>query len=262
MIYKAITFLSYLKNGKTKYRLHSPFVFNFLTNTMADKRKYYAFEEINAIKKYNRQQDKEIAITDFGAGSDGKVQKTRAIKSVARQSAIPKKYGELLFKIVEYYQPANILELGTCIGIGTLYMATANTAIPVITIEGDANLAEIAASNFKRYPKELQNISQVIGNFDDVLPSVIYNLPKIGLAFIDGNHRKAPTLNYFNQIIDKCTASSILIFDDIYWSKEMIEAWEEIKSHKKVKLTIDLYRMGLVFFVEEKKEVEHFKLYF
>jgi predicted O-methyltransferase YrrM len=229
---------------------------------MTDKRKYYAFEEIAQIKKYNIQQNTKIQITDFGAGSDGKVQKTRTLKSVARQSAIPKKYGELLFKVVEHYQPKNILELGTCIGIGTLYMAAAKTDIPTITIEGDNNLAKIASENFSKYPKPLQNIQQVIGNFDDVLLNVLSNLNEVGLAFIDGNHRKEPTLQYFHQILEKCTSASILIFDDIYWSEEMGEAWEEIKNHPKVKLTIDLYRMGFVFFVEEKKAVEHFQLYF
>ena len=262
MIYRIHTFFSYIINGKTKYRLHSPFVFEFVKNTIADKRKYYAFNDISKVKKETKKHNKKIEITDLGAGSDGTVKKERTIKSIVNQSAITKKYGKFLFKVVKHYQPKTILELGTCVGIGTLYMASANSNTKVYTIEGDPNVAKIAQNNFDKLPKYSKNIQPIIGNFDDVLKSTLKEIDEIGLAFIDGNHRKAPTLDYFNQILEKCTSSSILVFDDIYWSKEMGEAWEDIKKHEKVTLTIDLYRLGLVFFIEDRKEVQHFKLYF
>lgn len=262
MIYRIHTFLSYLINGKTKYRLHSPFVFDFVKNTIADTRKYYAFNDILEVKKSTKRKNKKIEITDLGAGSDGKIKKERSINAIVNQSAITKKYGELIFKIVKHYQPNTILELGTCVGIGTLYMASANSNATVYTIEGDPNIAKIAQTNFDKLPNASKNIVPIIGNFDDVLEPTLEKIDEIGLAFIDGNHRKKPTLDYFNKILEKCTTNSILIFDDIYWSKEMGEAWEEIKQNERVTLTIDFYRLGLVFFVKDRKAVEHFKLYY
>ena len=262
MIYRIHSFLSYIINGKTKYRLHSPFVFNFVKNTIADNRKFYAFDEIFSLKNLSKRSNKKITITDLGAGSNGNIKKERTVKDIVNQSAITKKYGELLFKVVNLYQPKTIIELGTCVGIGTLYMAAGNTNAKVYTIEGDPNIAAIAQKNFSLLPNYSKNINSVIGNFDDDLESTIKNIDTIDFAFIDGNHRKEPTLRYFNQIIEKCNSNSILVFDDIHWSKEMGEAWEEIKQNKKVTLTLDLYRLGFVFFVEDRKEVEHFKLYF
>ena len=41
------------------------------------------------------------------------------------------------------------------------------------------------------------------GNFDYTLPSVLYHLTSVDLAFIDGNHRREPTENYFRLAIGK-----------------------------------------------------------
>lgn len=234
-------------------------------NILLDDRSYYSFHHIEAIKKLTKKQHTTIQITDLGAGSNGNIQKERSIASIVDKSAIKKKYGKLLFRIANYYKPQYILELGTCVGIGTMYLAAGNTKNKVVTIEGDPAIAKIATNNFKKYPIHLSNIEQHIGNFDDVLPEVLAQNPKIDLAFIDGNHRKEPTLNYFNQILANCHDDSILIFDDIHWSKEMIEAWKIIKTHSKVQLTIDIYRMGIVFLGkigQERKEKQHFQIYF
>ncbi|MEZ5008712.1 MAG: class I SAM-dependent methyltransferase [Chitinophagales bacterium] len=262
MIYKAKDILNFLINGKTKYRLHSPFVFNFVNSVLLDNRKYYAFDIINRIKKATHQHPQKIAIKDLGAGSNGQIKKERSLASIVNKSAIKHKYGKLLFRLVNYYKPENIIELGTCIGIGTMYLATGNLKSKLTTIEGDPSLAKIASNNFQKYPGDLSHIKQVIGNFDDVLPNVLASYSKIDLAFIDGNHRKEPTLNYFHQILEYTDENSILIFDDIHWSKEMMEAWATIQQHPKVSLTIDIYRMGFVFFGNERKEQEHFQLYF
>lgn len=262
MIYKLKDLLFFLINGKTKYRLHSPFVFNFVKTVLLDDRKFYAFELIKSIKKTTQKNTHKIPITDLGAGSGGRVKSERSISAITNKSAIKHKYGKLLFRIVNYYKPENILELGTCIGIGTMYLATGNLKSKVITIEGDPNIATIAKTNFDRYPGGLDHIELMEGNFDTVLPKALAALQKVDLAFIDGNHRKAPTLNYFHQILPYCDQSSILIFDDIHWSKEMMEAWKVIQNHPDVSLTLDLYRLGIVFFGKERKEQEHFQLYF
>jgi predicted O-methyltransferase YrrM len=93
----------------------------------------------------------------------------------------------------------------------------------------------------------LNNTILLQGDFAKTLPVLLESLQQIDLAFVDGNHRKVPTLQYFEQLLPKTTASSILIFDDIHWSAEMEEAWESIKAHPAVTLTIDLFFIGLVF---------------
>lgn len=199
-------------------------------------------------------------IEDFGAGSRVDSHKQRKVSAIAKAALKPKKFGQLLYRIVKYYQPKTILELGTSLGITTSYLASGNTYAKVITMEGAASVANVARKNFTSL--DLKNIELVEGNFDITLPSVIQRKDVIDLAFIDGNHRKEPTLNYFNQLLSKTNEQSILIFDDIHWSEEMEEAWNEIKQHASVTLTIDLFFIGLVFFRKENKVKQHFEVRF
>jgi predicted O-methyltransferase YrrM len=79
------------------------------------------------------------------------------------------------------------------------------------------------------------------------------------LIYFDGNHSKEATLQYFNLLLPTITNETVWIFDDIHWSTDMTEAWETIKKHPKVKVTIDTFQWGLVFFRSEQ-EKEHFTI--
>jgi predicted O-methyltransferase YrrM len=81
----------------------------------------------------------------------------------------------------------------------------------------------------------------------------------LDLVFIDGHHLKDPTLDYFEQCLGKAHNDSVFILDDIHWSQGMEEAWEQVKHHPRVSVTIDLYTMGLVFLRSEQAR-EHFRL--
>lgn len=160
--------------------------------------------------------------------------------------------------MVDHYRCKHILELGTSLGIGTAYLATASKNAQITTIEGSKEIAQKAKSNFNSM--DLQNVHQVIGNFDDILPDVLKNITAIDLVFIDGNHRKEATLDYFEKIMPFVHEDSILIFDDIHWSKGMHEAWLAISNDKRVVLSIDVFQFGLVFFLPSIKEKQHFVL--
>jgi predicted O-methyltransferase YrrM len=162
----------------------------------------------------------------------------------------------LLFRMVNYYQSKNILELGTSLGIGTSYLALANPAATITSIEGSKTIADYAMKNFKAY--QIQNVQQVVGNFDTVLPDVLANNPLFDFVFIDGNHQYHPTLNYFNLLITKVAEEAILVFDDIHWSPGMKQAWQEIAADTRVKLSVDVFQFGIVFINKNFKEKQHF----
>jgi predicted O-methyltransferase YrrM len=162
--------------------------------------------------------------------------------------------------MVQYYKPEHVLELGTSLGITTSYLASGNPNAGIFTLEGSIAIADSATKNFQSL--ELSNIELITGNFDETLAPTIKRFSSVDFAFIDGNHRYKPTINYFNQILSKIHNSSVLIFDDIHWSKEMEQAWEEIKNHSSVTCTIDLFFIGLVIFRSEIKEKQHFIIRF
>jgi predicted O-methyltransferase YrrM len=243
-----IKYLRYWFSAKNAHGLHSPFVFELYNEVISKKGSYYSFDKIEHLRKKLLISKKEIDVTDLGTGSSGK----RTIGEIAERSAKGKKYCELLFRIVYRFKPAVILELGTSLGISTAYLATAHPDAKVITIEGCPNTAAEARKNFESLG--LKNIESVTGNFDTILPAALRQLPSAfcQLVFLDGNHRKEPTLRYFTQCLEYAGSDSIFIFDDIHWSTEMEAAWEEIKNHPKVTVTVDLFFLGLVFLRKEQ----------
>ncbi|HVZ25796.1 MAG TPA: class I SAM-dependent methyltransferase, partial [Sediminibacterium sp.] len=166
----------------------------------------------------------------------------------------------LLFRMVHYYAPSQVLELGTSLGITTAYLASANPLGQITTLEGAPAIAAKAQTHFNQLG--LSNIRLVAGNFDETLPSVLNDLGKVDMAFIDGNHRFTPTVAYFEQLLPYVGESGFLVFDDIHWSSEMEAAWKKIQAHPQVTLTIDLFFVGIVFFRPEQKIPQHFSIRF
>jgi predicted O-methyltransferase YrrM len=240
--------------------MHSPFVFQFILHVLNNKSGFIPPQEIETLRHRLKKDRRLLQIEDLGAGSRVSATKERTVQQLATSALKPPKYAHLLFRLVKHYQPETILELGTSLGITTSYLATANPAANVTTIEGSKAVAEIAASNFSTLG--LKNIELLNGSFDDILPSVISQQPSIDLAYIDGNHRYQPTINYFHQFLLTTHNDSILVFDDIHWSAEMEQAWEEIKNHPSVKCTVDIFFLGFVFFRSEFKVKQHFSIRF
>lgn len=246
-------------NGKG-HGVHSPFVFEFITKILNDKTNYSEYEIAEKLRKRLLNDQTILEVEDFGAGSSISKTNKRTIASIAKNAAKPKKYGQLLYRIVKHYQPQTILELGTSLGITTSYLSLAKPDTKIITMEGSSAIANKAKENFGTL--ELKNIELIEGNFDNTLSSVLNGIPTIDLAFIDGNHRQEPTERYFQQLLPHINNDSILIFDDIHWSKEMEQAWETIKKHEAVHCSIDLFFIGIVFFRREFKEKQHFSIRF
>lgn len=246
-------------NGKG-HGVHSPFVFDFIKMVLNDNNNYPDYNPIEKLRKELLQDNRVIEVEDFGAGSLAVPHKQKKVSDIAGSFLKPKKFAHLLFRIVKYYKPKTIIELGTSLGITSSYLASVNKSSEVYTLEGSVNTASIAQENFNKLG--LHNIKLIPGNFDDTLPGLISKLDQVDLAFVDGNHRKEPTLNYFNQFLHRATEDSIFIFDDIHWSAEMEEAWKEIRQHPSVTLTIDLFFIGLVFFKKDFKAKQHFSIRF
>ena len=262
MVLKVLAYLKYYitaSNG-SGHGIHSPFVFDFITQVMNDNRYFYAYDSIEQIRKNLLRNHQVLTIEDFGAGSAVAKSNERKISDISRSSLKPKKFGQLMFRIVNYYQANNIIELGTSLGITTSYLASANLKGNVYTFEGAKQAAAIAKQNFDNL--SLNNIEVIEGNFDETLQPQLNKIASADFVFVDGNHREKPTIQYFEWLLKKATESSVFIFDDIHWSQEMEEAWKYIQQHAAVTLTIDLFFIGIVFFRKEQKVPQHFTIRF
>ena len=257
----ALKYLQYYftSSNSKGHGIHSPFVFTFITEVLNDDRTFYAYADIEAVRNSLLHDQRTLIIEDMGAGSRVIKEKQRCIASIASSSLKPVQFSQLLFRMVNYYQPQTILELGTSLGITTSYFAAANPKARVITLEGAMSIAAVAKENFAKLA--IPNIELVTGNFDETLPVIVNQLHSpIDFAFIDGNHRYQPTIKYFQQILAKTNADSIVILDDIHWSKEMEKAWKEVQLNPLVTMTIDLFFIGIVLFRKEFKVKQYFSI--
>ncbi|MFC2175539.1 O-methyltransferase [Bacteroidota bacterium] len=243
-LWRARQYSKYLVNAKNRHGVHSDFVYKLLDNVIYDKSNYAEYQTVEAIRKGLLNCSDEIEITDLGAGSTVNASNKRMVSDIAKNSAKAGKWGPLLFRLAKWLEPKTMIELGTSLGIGSLYQSLGNPAGSLTTFEGCPNTASIAQ---KQFQTAKINPTIIKGNFDDTLQPFLNSIETLDWAFIDGNHQKEPTIRYFEQCLAKCNSNSVLLFDDIYWSKGMAEAWEYIKAHKQVNVTLDLFQIGIVF---------------
>ena len=244
--FQLLHYIAYLLRAKNTHGVHSPFVFDFLNKVIYTPHSFYAYEEVETIREKMLHSEDHVHFIDMGAGALEKKNEARSVKNIARYSVKPSKYGQLLFRIANYFQPKNILELGTSLGITTSYLHAGCAEANIATIEGCPEVAVLAQKNWEAL--KYNNISLHVGNFDQVLPVLLKEAQQLDLVFFDGNHRKQATLHYFYKCLEKSHERSVFVLDDIYWSREMKEAWEEIKACEQVSVTVDLFFMGIVFF--------------
>ncbi len=259
ILLKYVLYLIKASNGRG-HGIHSPFVFSFIKKVLNTTTKG---DWVNNIENYRAEvlnNKQEIKMVDLGAGAILQTNKTKKISIIARGSLKSKKYSTLLNRIVAYYRPSNVLEMGTSFGITTCYLAQAMPGGAVVTMEGAPAIAKEALHTFSTLG--FSNIQLLEGNFDNSLPLYFNTISTIGLAYVDGNHSYEPTMRYFNLLLNKSNQDSIFIFDDIHWSREMEMAWKEIKEDQRVSLTIDLFYIGIVFLKKENKEKENFIIRF
>ena len=241
-----LNYTKYRFKAGNEHSIHSPYLFEFYNDVICDENPFYVYDDIESIRAKLLLTDMEITIEDHGAGSKVNKSNTRKIKDIAKNTVKAPKYGQLLFRLVNHFKPATILELGTSLGISTLYLAASNKQIKVTTVEGCPKTAKVAQINFDKIG--FNNIELINDTFDHFLPNHLAKTNALDFVFFDGNHQQEATINYFNLCVEKIHNETIFIFDDIHWSEGMTEAWEVIKKHPKVTSTIDLYFMGIVFF--------------
>jgi len=246
--------VGYLKHSfsvQSKYHIHSPFVFDFYSKVLQNGQHYPQYRVVNRLRRELETVSRFIKRKDLGVnGKDYPCdQRFVRVKDIVHHSSVNRKNGELLFRLIRHYKPSSILELGTSLGLSAIYFGLAAPESRIITIEGCIDSANLAHENFEK--AGLKNVRVITGNFDEKLSQALAEMPSPDLVFIDGNPKKEPTLAYFEQCLQHIHPGTVLIVDDIHLSRGMTEAWNTICAHPRVKVSIDIYCMGIVFFKEE-----------
>ena len=242
--------------------VHSPYLFEWVRMVMSDAHAYNIWKEIEDVRERMLMDERVLQVVDYGSGEamrrKGEAAKgregdkaMRRVRDIAKGSLAKKKYAQMLFRLVNWlgHQLRDekgglcIVELGTSLGVTTAYLASVDVDDRVYTYEGSGAIAEVARQNWKVLG--LNNIECLEG---EISIEDLAKLDRVDVAFVDANHTREATLSYFDVLATKTHAKSVLVVDDIHYSREMEEAWREICRDSRVTSTIDLYQMGLVFF--------------
>jgi len=256
MIHQSKSYLKFLRKSKNQHGVHSPFVYDLVTKCFYDRQQKTSYEIIKLFRKSIKKNRSKITVTDLGAGSRVFKTPVRAISKIGKHAGTKLKRAKLLNRLITYLNIETALELGTSVGMATVALAAGNPSTKLTTIEGCKETSNTAKKLFEKF--QLENVNVINDNFEKALKNL--HSP-FDLIFVDGNHSKEATLSYFNALLKLVHNDTVIIFDDIYLSREMTEAWEEIKSHQKVTVTIDTFKWGFVFFREEQAK-QHFVVRF
>ena len=256
----------YLLSQYVKYRLrsnnghglHSPFIFNLYNEVFKDETTFYCFEKIEKLRNDLKLNFEEFDLEDYCAGSRSIKGKSKRIADIANSSLTKVKYAQLLFRLLNYTQSNKIVELGTSLGITTAYLASVNKKSEVYTFEGDQSIAKVASKNFEDL--DLKNVTLKVGEFSKTLKSWLASIDfKLDFIFLDGNHRYQSTIEYFEMFLPYVHEGTLMVFDDIRWSKGMEKAWKELAARNEVGVSVDVFQFGILFF-KKNQEKEDFVL--
>jgi len=253
MLYQIKSYIKFLIKSTNQHGVHSPFVYQLVTQCFYDKTNYKAYKKIDLYKKQLLKNNTKITITDLGAGSQTTSQQERLVREMAKNAGTTLKNAKLLYRFISYFKPNSILELGTSLGIATHAISLGNPNCNITTIEGCPNLSMFTKSHLEK--QAIRNFNLITGHFNETLITLTTNT--YDFIFFDGNHLKKATIQYFESLLKTTHNDTVFIFDDIYWSEDMTQAWETIKQHPKVTVTIDTFFWGFVFFRKEQSK-QHF----
>jgi predicted O-methyltransferase YrrM len=267
LIHRIFATLRFYFSAKTAYQLHSPFVFDLANAVIEDKRYFYAFRDIEVLREKMLSNHTKIEFQDFGAGSKRGLSEevpnpnniqVRTVASITSNSGSSRVQSQRLFRLAHHLQPQKMLELGTSLGIGSMYLASAVGDAQFITLEGSPKCADVARVNLNIL--NIKNAKVFTGAFDKSLLPALQELNSLDFVFLDGNHRLTPTLEYFETCLKFSHDKTVFVLDDIFWSKEMTTAWEMLKNHPKVTLSVAFSDISMIFINPDFKVKQHFEV--
>lgn len=258
LLHKANDFLNFARQSTRIENIKDDLLQQFCLKIMQNIDYQEDFQLLESIRTDLLRNESELEIVEFGAGSSFGNKPYKRIKDIAKQQLSNPYQLQLLYHMIRYNDSKHIIELGASLGLSSLYLAKAAPKGMVNSFEGNPHF--ITFIKEQMHAQQVKNINLIPGNFDTTLIDFCKQKQRIDFAFIDGNHRSKPTIQYFEAILPHLHEKSIVVFDDIHWSKDMYQAWQTIQKHPKVQVSLDMYVMGIILFDQELFEKNHLKI--
>ncbi len=187
-IYSASRYLRNKLLGSSPHGIHSPFVFELLNKVIRDETPYYFYENVESLRSRLLLNEQILEVLDWGTGGTENNKRELKVSFIAKHFLQSKRNAQLLSRLVSHFKPKTILELGTSLGITSLYLALPSQQSQLITLEGCPATARLARENFQFMG--VRNIELLIGEFDTNLSGALNKFNTLDFVYFDGNHRK------------------------------------------------------------------------
>lgn len=252
-------YLSFLLRAKTRHGTHSPFIYQMVDQVIYDRSVPACASNIEGSRHTLLQDDRRIDIADQDDRSASLAGKLEKVKHIARYTLLQPRYAQLLYRIASCYGPGNLLEIGSSLGITTAYLASSRPENTVYTIEECRPLSATAAEVLR--DNQCGNVALITGNFENTLPELSEDPGKFGFVYISGRYSPDTTLRYFELLLPFVTEDAVVVIEKMYRNNDMKAVWSAIQQHAQVTVTVDLFRIGLIFFKKGQAK-EHFSIRF
>ncbi len=255
MWYRIKSRLNFLLKSSNQHGIHSPFVYDLITKCFYDKTPFSAYHNLKALRNKLIYNQDLVKVKHYSEASKVFQSNHQKISTIVKGEGSSYKKQKQLYRITNYFKPKNVLELGTSVGLGSAAMAIASNNSIIKTVEVNKNISDIAKKVFKSY--QLKNIQIDTSSFKDFFKKSNYE--NLDLVYLDGTCDKESTIENFNSLLKYSHNESVFIINNIYWSKEMTEAWNIIKKQKEITVSIDTFYWGFLFFRKEQPK-QHFTI--
>lgn len=178
------------------YGVHSPFAFNLITQVIYESTPYYKYKDLAA-------EEKQLA------GQKDKCWKYES-----------KKVKRLLFRLVNYVQPATVVDAGTL-------------AASALYLKAGRERADYTSAS------ELSELFLESGVPVDFLYLHDYRHPE----FME---------EVFRICAARTTDKSVFVIEGIRYSRRMRALWRRMQQDEGAGITFDLYDLGIIFFDKTK----------
>jgi len=258
LTYRAGAYLRYAYRAKNAHRVHSPFVFDLYSKHLLNPAACNTLDSLEELRTTLLKNTSPIHTTPLGAPSKTIKTNITSVSEIVKGSVITAKWSRILFRLIQALQPNSILELGSSIGFSSVLLHKAAPNAKIHTIEGQLEVSAFAKTFIQQHTSK--NVQLHAGVFEHILPKVCVEHGPFDFVYLDGDHRSQALIHNIKTLLPHLSSNACILIDDIHWSSDMEKAWRNLYSNSRFMLSIDLFRMGLLF-CGHRRVKEHFTLW-
>lgn len=205
------------------FGVHSPWAYDLIENVINERHPYYAYEDLYPF---------------WG-------------KAPQYLPQYPQSRDELLFRLVNRFNPGFILEIGTGAGVSTGYLASVSKQSRVVTVD----YPHPAEKEVRRNLKKIPNIEYIA---DDVIRTVQHILDSGTLPQFFHIAHTPVWREVTEMILPYATSQTVIVIEDL-GKKQKKEWWNRIIQDERIGVTFRMKKLGLLFF-DHKMNKQHYVL--